>query len=199
MSNLVPVVIERTSSGERSFDIFSRMLRDRVVFLNGDVNNNSASLVVAQLLFLEAEDPNKDITFMINSPGGVVTDGMSILDTMAYIKPDVSTIVLGQAASMGSLLAQAGAAGKRYVLPYSRTMIHQPLGGARGQASDIQIQAQEILRMKRELTEIYVAHNSVGKTYEEFEKAMDRDNFMTAQEAVAFGLADKVIKHRGEI
>jgi ATP-dependent Clp protease, protease subunit len=196
MPNLVPIVLENTSKGERSYDIYSRLLRDRIVILDTDVNNHSASLVVAQLLFLEAEDPDRDILFYINSPGGVVTAGMSIYDTMQFIKPDVSTIVMGQACSMGSLLAQAGAAGKRLILPNARHMIHQPSGGAQGQATDIQIQAQEILKMKRYLTEIYVNHNSAGKTYEDLSRDMERDFFMSAEEAVAYGLADKVITRR---
>lgn len=194
--NFVPYVIEKTAQGERSYDIYSRLLKERIVFLNGEVNDTVSNSICAQLLFLEAEDPNGDINFYINSPGGVVTAGMAMYDTMQYIKPDVSTIVMGQAASMGSLLAQAGAPGKRFLLPRSRTMIHQPLGGASGQASDIQIRANEIMRMKKELTEIYVSHNSKGKSYEEFETAMDRDNFMTAQEAVDFGLADEIIANR---
>lgn len=196
MPNLVPIVLEQTSKGERSYDIYSRLLRDRIVMLDTDVNNHSASLIVAQMLFLEAEDPDRDILFYINSPGGVVTAGMSIYDTMQFIKPDVSTIVMGQACSMGSLLAQAGAPGKRLILPNARHMIHQPSGGASGQATDIQIQAQEILKMKRYLTEIYVKHNSAGKTYEMLQQDMERDFFMSAQEAVAYGLADKVIEKR---
>jgi ATP-dependent Clp protease, protease subunit len=196
MPNLVPIVVEQTSKGERSYDIYSRLLRDRIVMLDTDVNNHSASLVVAQMLFLEAEDPDRDILFYINSPGGSVTAGMSIYDTMQYIRCDVSTIIMGQAASMGSLLAQAGTAGKRYILPYARNMIHQPSGGAQGQATDIQIQAQEILKMKKYLTEIYVKHNSVGKTFEQLSADMERDLFMNAEEAVAYGLADKVITRR---
>ena len=194
--NFVPYVIEKTSAGERSYDIYSRLLKERIVFLNGEVNDPVSNSICAQLLFLEADDPDTDINFYINSPGGVVTAGMAMYDTMQYIKPDVSTIVMGQAASMGSLLAQSGAAGKRFLLPRSRTMIHQPLGGASGQASDIQIRANEIMRMKTELTDIYVHHNSKGKTYEEFESAMDRDNFMNAQEALDFGLADEIIDKR---
>jgi ATP-dependent Clp protease protease subunit len=165
--------------------------------LDTDVNENSASLVVAQMLYLEAEDPESDILFYINSPGGVVTAGMAIYDTMQFIKCDVSTIVMGQACSMGSLLAQAGTAGKRLILPYARHMIHQPSGGARGQATDIQIQAQEILKMKKYLTEIYVKHNTAGKTFEQLTADMERDNFMSAEEAVAYGLADKIIDKRG--
>jgi ATP-dependent Clp protease, protease subunit len=196
MPNLVPIVVEQTSKGERSYDIFSRLLRDRIVILDTDVNNHSAGLIVAQMLFLEAEDPDRDIIFYINSPGGVVTAGMSIYDTMQYIRPDVSTIVMGQACSMGSLLAQAGAAGKRFILPNARHMIHQPSGGASGQATDIQIQAQEILKMKQYLTEIYVKHNTASKTFEQLSGDMERDFFMSAQEAVAYGLADQVITKR---
>ena len=194
--NFVPYVIEKTGNGERSYDIYSRMLKERIVFLNGEVNDQVSNSICAQLLFLEAEDSESDISFYINSPGGVVTAGMAMYDTMQYIKPDVSTIVMGQAASMGSLLAQAGAAGKRFVLPKSRTMIHQPSGGARGMASDIAIQYQEIERMKKDLTDIYVQHNSKGKTYAEFEAGMDRDNFLSAHEAVEWGLADEVIDKR---
>jgi ATP-dependent Clp protease protease subunit len=196
MPNLVPIVVEQTSKGERSYDIFSRLLRDRIVILDTDVNNHSAGLIVAQMLFLEAEDPERDIIFYINSPGGSVTDGMSIYDTMQYIRPDISTIVMGQACSMGSLLAQAGAAGKRFILPNARHMIHQPSGGARGQATDIQIQAQEILKMKQYLTEIYVTHNTASKTFEQLSSDMERDFFMSAQEAVTYGLADQVIVKR---
>lgn len=194
--NFVPYVIEKTGNGERSYDIYSRMLKERIVFLNGEVNDQVSNSICAQLLFLEAEDSESDISFYINSPGGVVTAGMAMYDTMQYIKPDVSTIVMGQAASMGSLLAQAGAPNKRYVLPKSRTMIHQPSGGARGMASDIAIQYQEIERMKKDLTDIYVQHNSKGKTYAEFEAGMDRDNFLSAHEAVEWGLADEVIDKR---
>ena len=196
MPNLIPMVIEQTSKGERSHDIFSRLLRDRIVILDTGVDNHSAGLIVAQMLFLEAEDPERDIIFYINSPGGVVTAGMSIYDTMQYIRPDISTIVMGQACSMGSLLAQAGAAGKRFILPNARHMIHQPSGGASGQATDIQIQAQEILKMKQYLTEIYVSHNTGGKTFEQLSADMERDFFMSATEAVAYGLADKVITRR---
>ena len=196
MPNLVPMVLERTSQGERSYDLYSRLLKDRIVILDTDVNEHSASLIVAQLLYLESEDANKDILFYINSPGGVVTAGMSIYDTMQFIRPDVSTIVMGQACSMGSLLATAGAAGKRMILPNARHMIHQPSGGASGQATDIQIQAEEILKMKKNLTEIYVKHNSKGKTFEELSKDMERDYFMSAQEAVEYGLADEIITKR---
>lgn len=196
MPNLVPIVVEKTANGERSYDIYSRLLRDRIVMLDTDVNEHSASLVVAQMLFLESEDPDRDILFYINSPGGVVTAGMAILDTMNFIKCDVSTIVMGQACSMGSCLAQAGTAGKRLILPNARHMIHQPSGGARGQATDIQIQAQEILKMKKYLTQIYVDNNTAGKTFEQLSADMERDFFMSAEEAVAYGLADKIVTKR---
>jgi ATP-dependent Clp protease protease subunit len=196
MPNLVPMVLERTSQGERSYDLYSRLLKDRIVMLDTDVNEHSASLIVAQLLFLESEDANKDILFYINSPGGSVTAGMCIYDTMQFIKPDVSTIVMGQACSMGSLLATAGAPGKRMILPNARHMIHQPSGGAGGQATDMEIQVNEILKMKKNLTQIYVDHNSKGKTFEELSKDMERDNFMSAQEAVDYGLADEIITKR---
>ena len=194
MSNLVPIVIEHTSKGERSYDIYSRLLRDRVIMLDGEVSQHSASLIVAQLLFLESENPDKDISLYINSPGGSVTAGMSIYDTMRFIKCDVSTIVMGQAASMGSLLATAGAKGKRFILPNARHMIHQPLGGASGQATDVEIQARELLRWKKVLTNIYVEHT--GKSYEELQADMERDFFMTAEEAVKYGLVDKVLTTR---
>ena len=196
MPNLVPIVVEQTAKGERSYDIYSRLLRDRIVMLDTDVNEHTASLVVAQMLFLESEDPDRDILFYINSPGGSVTAGMAIYDTMNFIKCDVSTVVMGQACSMGSCLAQAGAVGKRLILPNARHMIHQPSGGARGQATDIQIQAQEILKMKKYLTEIYVKHNTAGKTFDELTADMERDNFMSAEEAVAYGLADRIIIKR---
>jgi len=196
MPNLVPMVLERTSQGERSYDLYSRLLKDRIVMLDTDVNEHSSSLIVAQLLFLESEDANKDILFYINSPGGVVTAGMAIYDTMQFIKPDVSTIVMGQACSMGSLLASSGARGKRMILPNARHMIHQPSGGAGGQATDMQIQVNEILKMKQNLTQIYVDHNSKGKTFEELSNDMERDNFMSAQEAVDYGLADEIITKR---
>ncbi len=193
---LVPIVVEKTSAGERSYDIYSRLLKDRIIMLNGVVEQHVCNLIVAQMLFLESEDPDADITFYINSPGGVITDGMSVYDTMQYIKPDVTTVVMGQACSMGSFLAQAGAPGKRFVLPHSRTMIHQPSGGARGMASDIEISYKEIIKMKEMLTNLYVKHNTSGKTYAQFEADMDRDFFMSAEEAVAYGLADKVIDKR---
>jgi ATP-dependent Clp protease protease subunit len=194
MPSLIPMVVEQTSRGERSYDIYSRLLRDRVVMLDTDVNEHTASLIVAQMLFLEAEDTDKDISFYINSPGGSVTAGMAIYDTMQFIKPDIETIVLGQAASMGSLLASAGKPGKRFILPNARHMIHQPLGGASGQATDVEIQARELLRWKTVLTNIYVTHT--GRDYDTLSKDMERDNFMTADEAVAYGLADQVIKQR---
>jgi ATP-dependent Clp protease protease subunit len=196
MPNFVPTVLEKTSHGERAYDIYSRLLKDRIVMLDTDVNEHSASLVVSQLLFLESENPNADILFYINSPGGVVTAGMAIYDTMQFIKPDVSTIVLGQACSMGSLLAQAGAKGKRMILPNARHMIHQPSGGAGGQATDMEIQVKEILKMKRNLTQIYVEHNSAGKLYDEIAADMERDFFMSATEAVAYGLADQIVTKR---
>ena len=194
--NLIPMVIEQTSKGERSFDIFSRMLKDRVIFINGGISTEMSHVIVAQLLFLESENPDKDISLYINSPGGEVTAGMAIYDTMQFIRPDVQTIVMGQACSMGSLLAQAGARGKRVLLPMARHMIHQPSGGSRGQATDMLIQVTEILKMKQVLTEIYVRHNSAGKTFEEFTADMERDNFMSAQEAVDYGLADKILEKR---
>ena len=194
MPNLVPIVLENTSKGERSYDIYSRLLRDRIVMLDTDVNSHSASLIVAQMLFLEADDPERDILFYINSPGGSVTAGMSIYDTMQYIRPDVRTIVMGQAASMGSLLASAGAAGKRMILPNARHMIHQPLGGAEGQATDVEIQARELMRWKEVLTNIYVKHT--GRSFDQLKSDMERDNFMTAEQAVAYGLADSVITRR---
>jgi len=196
MPSLIPMVVEQTSKGERSYDIYSRLLRDRIIMLDTDVNEHTASLLVAQLLFLESEDPEKDISFYINSPGGSVTAGMAIYDTMQFIKCDVQTIVMGQACSMGSLLATAGAAGKRSILPHARHMIHQPSGGARGQATDIQIQAREIQKMKEYLTTIYVRHNTAGKTYEQFSADMERDFFMSAEEALAYGLVDKIITDR---
>jgi ATP-dependent Clp protease protease subunit len=194
--SLVPIVLEQTSKGERSYDIYSRLLRDRVILLEGEVHDQMANLIVAQMLYLESENPDKDIQLYINSPGGSVTAGMAIYDTMLFIKPDVSTIVMGQACSMGSLLAQAGSTGKRYILPNARHMIHQPSGGARGQATDMMIQVQEIMTLKRNLTRIYEKHNSVGKTFDELMNDMERDNFMSASEAVNYGLADKIIEKR---
>lgn len=195
MPNLVPMVIEQEARGERSYDIYSRLLKDRIIMLDTDVNEHSASLLVAQLLFLESQG-NEDITFFINSPGGMVTAGMAIYDTMQFIKPDVSTVVMGQACSMGSLLATAGAKGKRKMLPNARHMIHQPSGGAGGQATDMEIQVEEILKMKKNLTQIYVDHNSKGKTYEQFRADMERDKFMSAQEALEYGLIDEIITKR---
>jgi ATP-dependent Clp protease protease subunit len=195
MPNLVPMVIEQEARGERSYDIYSRLLKDRIVMLDTDVNEHTASLLVAQLLFLESQG-NEDITMFINSPGGVVTAGMAIYDTMQFIKPDVSTVVMGQACSMGSLLATAGAAGKRKMLPNARHMIHQPSGGAGGQATDMEIQVEEILKMKKNLTQIYVDHNSKGKTFEQFRHDMERDKFMGAQEALEYGLIDEIIRKR---
>ena len=191
---LVPMVVEQTNRGERSYDIFSRLLNDRIIFLSDEVNDATASLVVAQMLFLEAQDPDKDISFYINSPGGSVTAGMAIYDTMQFIKCDVSTICLGMAASMGAFLLSSGTKGKRFALPHSEVMIHQPLGGARGQASDIQIQAEQILRVKATLNRI-LAENT-GKPLEVIERDTDRDNYMTADEAMAYGLVDQVISKR---
>ena len=196
MPNLVPIVLEQTAKGERSYDIYSRLLKDRVIMLDTEVSEHTASLLVAQMLFLESDNPDKDISLYINSPGGSVTAGMAIYDTMQFIKCDVQTIVMGQACSMGSLLSTAGAAGKRWILPNARHMIHQPSGGASGQATDIQIQAREIQKMKEYLTNIYVKHNTAGKTYEQLSADMERDFFMSAQEAVDYGLADKIINKR---
>jgi len=193
---LVPIVLEQTSRGERSYDIYSRLLRDRVILLEGEVHDQMANLIVAQLLFLESENPDKDINIYINSPGGSVTAGMAIYDTMNFIKPDITTIVMGQACSMGSLLAQAGSPNKRFMLPNARHMIHQPSGGARGQATDMEIQVREILEMKKNLTNIYVKHNSKGKTYEELARDMERDYFMSASQALEYGLVDKVLENR---
>lgn len=193
---LVPMVVESTSQGERAFDIYSRLLKERIIMLNGPVEDHMANLIVAQLLFLESENPEKDIALFINSPGGVVTAGMSIYDTMQFIRPNVATYVMGQACSMGSLLAQAGAEGKRFMLPNARHMIHQPSGGAGGQATDMEIQVKEILKMKKSLTEIYVKHNSKGKSYDELASDMERDKFMSAEEALEYGLIDKIIDKR---
>jgi ATP-dependent Clp protease protease subunit len=193
---LIPMVVEQEARGERSYDIYSRLLKDRIIMLNGTVEDNMANVIVAQMLFLESADSKKDINLYINSPGGVITSGMAIYDTMQFIKPDIRTIVMGQACSMGSFLAQAGAKGKRSVLPQSRTMIHQPSGGAGGKQSDIEIQFKEITYLKSNLTQLYVDHNTKGKTFAEFEKDMDRDFFMTAQEAVDYGLADQLITSR---
>ncbi|MDD4237635.1 MAG: ATP-dependent Clp endopeptidase proteolytic subunit ClpP [Desulfotomaculaceae bacterium] len=192
--NLVPIVVEQTNRGERSYDIFSRLLKDRIVFLGGPIDDDVANVIIAQLLFLEAEDPEKDIHFYINSPGGVVTAGMAIYDTMQYVRPDVSTICLGQAASMGSLLLTAGAKGKRYALPYARILIHQPLGGVQGQATDIDIHAREILRMKDSLNGILAKHT--GQSIEKITKDTERDYFMSAQEAKEYGIIDEVFDGR---
>lgn len=194
--NLVPMVIESTSKGERAYDIYSRLLKERIIMLNGPVEDMMANTIVAQLLFLESENPDKEISLFINSPGGVITSGMSIYDTMQFIRCDIATYVMGQACSMGSFLAQAGTAGKRYMLPYARHMIHQPSGGARGMQSDIEIQYKEITKMKDILTKLYVKHNTKGKTYAQFEHDMDRDTFMSAQEALEYGLIDKIIDKR---
>ncbi len=187
----IPYVIEKTGRGERSYDIYSRLLKDRIIMLSGEVNDAVASSIIAQMLFLEAEDPEKDIYFYINSPGGVVTAGMAMYDTMNYIRPDVATICIGQAASMGAFLLSSGEKGKRYALPHSRIMIHQPLGGAQGQATDIEIQANEILRMKKELNQI-LAKNT-GQTFKKIEKDTDRDNFMSASECVEYGMIDEIL------
>lgn len=197
MSSLVPMVIEQTGRGERSFDIYSRLLKDRVIFLTGEVEDHMADLIVAQLLFLESDDPDKDIYLYINSPGGVVTAGMAIYDTMQYIRPDVATVCLGQACSMGSFLLSGGAKGKRYALPHARIMIHQPLGGFKGQASDIMIHARETERIKTIMNTLLARHT--GKSIAEIEAACDRDNFMSAEEALNFGLIDRVITSRAEV
>lgn len=189
--NYVPMVVEQSGRGERAYDIYSRLLKDRIIFLGGPIDDNVANVVIAQLLFLEFEDPDKDIHLYINSPGGVVTAGLAIYDTMQYIKPDVSTICIGQAASMGSVLLAAGAKGKRYALPYSRIMIHQPLGGAQGQSTDIQIQAREILRIRETLNEILSRHT--GQSVKKLTEDTERDNFMSALEAKKYGLIDEVI------
>ncbi len=192
--NLVPMVIEQTGRGERSFDIFSRLLKERIIFLNGPVEDMMASLVCAQLLFLESENPGKDIYMYINSPGGVVTSGLAIYDTMQYIRPDVATVCMGQAASMGSLLLTAGAAGKRYSLPHARIMTHQPSGGFQGQATDIEIHAKEIIDLRTRLNKIYEVHS--GKTLKQIEKIMERDTFMSPEEALKMGLLDEVVSER---
>ena len=193
---LTPIVIEQTSKGERSYDIFSRLLKDRIIMLEGPIGEHTASVLCAQLLFLESQDNKKDITLYINSPGGLVTAGMAIYDTMQYVRSDIQTIVVGQACSMGSLLATAGTKGKRFMLPHGRHMIHQPLGGARGQATDVQIQANELLRWKDELTKIYEKHT--GQPLDKLKDDMERDKFMTPDEAVAYGLADKIVTSREE-
>jgi ATP-dependent Clp protease protease subunit len=206
MPNLVPIVLEQTAKGERSYDIYSRLLRDRVIMLDTEVSEHSASLIVAQMLFLESENPDKDISLYINSPGGAVTAGLAIYDTMQFIKCDVQTIVLGQAASMGSMLAQAGAAGKRMVLPEARTMIHRVSSGTPGTRGSVHVQElqfedakrsfEESQRLNKRLTELYVKHNTAGKTYAQLEHDMDRDTFMSAEEALAYGLVDKIIEKR---
>ena len=195
MSSLVPIVVEQTGRGERSYDIYSRLLKDRIVFLGTEVNDDVANLITAQFLFLESEDPEKEISFYINSPGGSVTAGLAIYDTMQFIKPPVSTLCLGQAASMGAVLLTAGQKGRRYALPHSRIMLHQPLGGAQGQAVDLDIQAREILRMREELNNIFVRHT--GQKFARIEKDTDRDLFMAPEQAVEYGLIDEVIVRRG--
>ena len=194
MSNLVPMVVEQSSKGERAYDIYSRLLKERIIFLTGQINDNVASLVTAQLLFLEAEDPKKEIYLYINSPGGLVTAGLGIYDTMQYVKPDISTLCIGQAASMGSFLLAAGTKGKRFSLPNSRIMVHQPSAGFQGQATDIEIHANEVLSLKKRLNEIYSKHT--GKSVEEIKSALERDNFMTAHVAQSFGLIDEVVEKR---
>ena len=194
MSNLIPMVVEQSSKGERAYDIYSRLLKERIIFLTGQINDNVASLVTAQLLFLEAEDPKKEIYLYINSPGGLVTAGLGIYDTMQYIKPDISTLCIGQAASMGSFLLAAGTKGKRFSLPNSRIMVHQPSAGFQGQATDIEIHANEVLSLKKRLNEIYSKHT--GKNVDEIKSALERDNFMTADVAQSFGLIDEVVEKR---
>jgi len=194
MSNLVPMVVEQSSKGERAYDIYSRLLKERIIFLTGQINDNVASLVTAQLLFLEAEDPKKEIYLYINSPGGLVTAGLGIYDTMQYVKPDISTLCIGQAASMGSFLLSAGKKGKRFSLPNSRIMVHQPSAGFQGQATDIEIHANEVLSLKKRLNEIYSKHT--GKSVDEIKSALERDNFMTADAAKSFGLIDEVVEKR---
>jgi len=194
MSNLVPMVVEQSNKGERAYDIYSRLLKERIIFLTGQINDNVASLITAQLLFLEAEDPKKEIYLYINSPGGLVTAGLGIYDTMQYIKPSISTLCIGQAASMGSFLLAAGTNGKRFSLPNSRIMVHQPSAGFQGQATDIEIHANEVLSLKKRLNEIYSKHT--GKTVDEIKSALERDNFMTADTAKSFGLIDEVVEKR---
>ena len=194
MNNLVPMVVEQSNKGERAYDIYSRLLKERIIFLTGQINDNVASLVTAQLLFLEAEDPKKEISLYINSPGGLVTAGLGIYDTMQYVKPSISTLCIGQAASMGSFLLAAGAKGKRFSLPNSRIMVHQPSAGFQGQATDIEIHANEVLSLKKRLNEIYSKHT--GKSVDEIKSALERDNFMTAETAKSFGLIDEVVEKR---
>ena len=196
-NNLVPMVVEQSSRGERAYDIYSRLLKERIIFLTGTIDDNIASLVCAQLLFLESENPNKDISFYINSSGGAVTSGLAIYDTMQYIKPDITTVCIGQAASMGSLLLAAGSKNKRYALPHSRIMVHQPSGGVQGQASDIQIHANEILTIRKKLNEIYVQHT--GQNIKKIEEYLDRDSFMGPEEAKDFGLIDKIVNKREDV
>ena len=194
MSSLIPMVVEQSNKGERAYDIYSRLLKERIIFLTGQINDNVASLITAQLLFLEAEDPKKEIYFYINSPGGLVTAGLGIYDTMQYIKPEISTLCIGQAASMGSFLLAAGSRGKRFSLPNSRIMVHQPSAGFQGQATDIEIHANEVLALKKRLNEIYSKHT--GKSVDEIKSALERDNFMTAEVAKSFGLIDEVVEKR---
>ena len=194
MSNLIPMVVEQSNKGERAYDIYSRLLKERIIFLTGQINDNVASLITAQLLFLEAEDPKKEIYLYINSPGGLVTAGLGIYDTMQYVKPDISTLCIGQAASMGSFLLAAGTKGKRFSLPNSRIMVHQPSAGFQGQATDIEIHANEVLSLKKRLNEIYSRHT--GKNVDEIKSALERDNFMTADVAQSFGLIDEVVEKR---
>ena len=196
MNTLVPMVVEQTSRGERSYDIFSRLLKERIIFVSGPVHDGMSTLIVAQLLFLEAENPKKDISMYINSPGGAVTSGLAIYDTMQYVRPKISTLCIGQAASMGSLLLAAGEPGMRFTLPNSRIMLHQPSGGFQGQASDIALHAKEILELKARLNQIYVKHT--GKALEDVEQALDRDNFMTAEQALDFGIVDEIVQKRGD-
>ena len=197
LSTLIPMVVEQTSRGERSYDIYSRLLKERIIFLTGVIEDNVASLICAQLLFLDSENPNKDISFYINSSGGAVTSGLAIYDTMQYIKPDITTVCIGQAASMGSLLLTAGSKNKRYALPHSRIMVHQPSGGVQGQASDIQIHANEILTIRKKLNEIYVLHT--GQNIKKIEEYLDRDSFMGPDEAKDFGLIDKIVNKREDV
>ena len=197
LSTLIPMVVEQTSRGERSYDIYSRLLKERIIFLTGIIDDHVASLICAQLLYLESENPNKDISFYINSSGGVVTSGLAIYDTMQYIKPDITTVCIGQAASMGSLLLTAGTKNKRYALPHSRIMVHQPSGGVQGQASDIQIHANEILTIRKKINEIYVNHT--GQDIKKIEEYLDRDSFMGPDEAKSFGLIDKIVNKREDI
>ena len=194
MNSLIPMVVEQSSKGERAYDIYSRLLKERIIFLTGQINDNVASLITAQLLFLEAEDPKKEIYLYINSPGGLVTAGLGIYDTMQYVKPEISTLCIGQAASMGSFLLSAGAKGKRFSLPNSRIMVHQPSAGFQGQATDIEIHANEVLSLKKRLNEIYSKHT--GKSVDEIKSALERDNFMTAETAKSFGLIDEVVSKR---